>query len=170
MTGHIDDEITSMINTPGDCAGPADTRLLMPCRLAVASHVHPWPSDPAGWRDLSDCQICGLTMLHLFIHSSAWVVRRVEHVSFLDERTVRRGVSIDYVAPPNAVTLRQPDGQHKHVLPMAIMRRKSLVNFDLRDHGGRSLPLLALRQNQALTLAAVRANSGDGSSETKFAC
>jgi hypothetical protein len=96
-------------------------------------------------------------MLHLFIHSSAWVVRRVEHVSFLDERTVRRGVSIDYIAPPNAVTLRRPDGQHKRVLPMAIMRRKSLVNFDLRDHDGRSLPLLALRQNQALTLAALRA-------------
>jgi hypothetical protein len=37
------------------------------------------------------------------------------------------------------------------------MRRKSLVNFDFRDHDGRALPLLGLRQNQALTLAAVRA-------------
>lgn len=37
MTGHIDDEITNMINPAGDCAGPADTCLLMPYRLVVAS-------------------------------------------------------------------------------------------------------------------------------------
>jgi hypothetical protein len=85
------------------------------------------------------------------------VVRRVEHVTFLDECTVRRGVSIDYVPALNAVTLCRPDGQHVWVLPLAIMRRKSLVNFDLRDHDGRALPLLGLRQNQALTLGAVRA-------------
>ncbi len=96
-------------------------------------------------------------MLQLFINSSAWVVRRVEHVTFLDECTVRRGVSIDYVPPPDAVTICRPGGQHVRVLPLAIMRRKSLVNFDLRDHDGRALPLLGLRQNQALTLAAVRA-------------
>ena len=95
-------------------------------------------------------------MLQLFISSSAWVVRRVEHVTFLDECTIRRGVSIDYVPPPGAVTLRRPGGQHVQVLPLAIMRRKSLVNFDLRDHEGGALPLLGLRQNQALTLAVVR--------------
>ncbi len=125
--------------------------------LAPAGHVHPWPRDPARWGDLSDCQLCGLTMLQLFISSPAWVVRRVEHVTFLDECTIRRGVSIDYVSPPSAVTLRRPGGQHVQVLPLAIMRRKSLVNFDLRDHEGGALPLLGLRQNQALTLAVLRA-------------
>jgi hypothetical protein len=37
------------------------------------------------------------------------------------------------------------------------MRRKSLVNFDFRDHYGHAVPLLGLRQNQALTLAMIRA-------------
>jgi len=30
MAEHVDDQMTSMINLAGDCAGPADTRLLMP--------------------------------------------------------------------------------------------------------------------------------------------
>jgi len=157
MADHDDDETGTMIDPAGDHRRPANTGLLMPGRFAVKGHIHPWPDDPACWRDLSACQVCGLTMLKAFIKSSDWVIRRVEHVSFLDECTVRRGVSIDYVPPSEAVTLSRPDGQYVRVLPLAIMRRKSLVNFDLRDHDGRALPLLGLRQNQALTLAAVRA-------------
>lgn len=126
-------------------------------RLADIGHAHSWPSDPLSWRQLANCELCGLTMLKLIINSSDWVVRRVEHVAFLDECTVRRRVSIDYEAPPNAVILRRPGGQEVRVLPLAIMRRKSLVNFDLRDDDGRAVPLLGLRQNQALTFGIVRA-------------
>jgi hypothetical protein len=96
-------------------------------------------------------------MLQLFTSSSAWVARRVEHVTFIDECTVRCNVSIDYVAPPNATILCRPDGEDVRVLPVAIMRRKSLINFDLRDQDGQALPLLGIRQNQALALAALRA-------------
>jgi hypothetical protein len=157
MADHHDDETRKLIDPAGDHRRAADAGLLMPGRFAVEGHVHPWPGDPACWCDMSACHVCGLTMLQVFIRSSDWVVRRVEHVTFLDECTVRRGVSIDYVAPSDAVTLSRPGGQYVRVLPLAIMRRKSLVNFDLRDHDGRALPLLGLRQNQALTLAAVRA-------------
>ena len=87
-------------------------------------------------------------MLKLIVNSSAWVVRRVEHVAFLDERTVRRRVSIDYEAPHDAAVFCRPDGQEVRILPFAIMRRKSLVNFDFRDHYGHAVPLLGLRQNQ----------------------
>ena len=125
--------------------------------LAAGSHVHLWPVDDASWRELAGCELCGLTMLKLIIDSSAWVVRRVEHVAFLDECTVRRRVSIDYVAPEDAVTFCRPSGQQVRILPIAIMRRKSLVKFDFRDHDGHALPLLGVRQNQALTLAIIRA-------------
>ena len=153
----VDDETGTVFDPARERRGLADTSDLMPGRFPVEGHVHPWPRDPACWRDLSACQVCGLTMLQVFIKSSDWVVRRVEHVTFLDECTVRRGVSIDYVAPSNAVALSRPGGHCARVLPLAIMRRKSLVNFDFRDHDGRALPLLGLRQNQALTLAVVRA-------------
>jgi hypothetical protein len=122
-----------------------------------SSHIHPWPSDPLCWRELGGCELCGLRMLKLIISSSAWVVRRVEHVAFLDECTVRRRVSIDYEAPRDAVVFRRPDEREVRVLPFAIMRRKSLVNFDFHDNDGRVVPLLGLRQNQALTFAIVRA-------------
>lgn len=157
MVDHEDDETGTVIDPARERRGLADTSLLMPGRFPAEGHVHPWPRDPACWRDLSACQVCGLTMLQVFVKSSDWVVRRVEHVTFLDECTVRRGVSIDYVAPSNAVALSRPGGHCARVLPLAIMRRKSLVNFDFRDHDGRALPLLGLRQNQALTLAVVRA-------------
>jgi hypothetical protein len=157
MVNHEDDKTGPVIDPARDRRGLADTSLLMPGRFPAEGHVHPWPRDPACWCDLSACQVCGLTMLQVFIKSSDWVVRRVEHVTFLDECTVRRGVSIDYVAPSNAVTLSRPGGHCARILPLAIMRRKSLVNFDFRDYDGRALPLLGLRQNQALTLAVVRA-------------
>jgi hypothetical protein len=87
--------------------------------------VHPWPSDDAPWHELAGCELCGLTMLTLIIGSSAWVARRIEHVAFLDECTVRRRVSIDYVAPEHAVTSCRPSGQQVRILPIAIMRRKA---------------------------------------------
>jgi hypothetical protein len=122
-----------------------------------SGHTHPWPSDPLSWREQGECKLCGLRMLRLITSSSAWVIRRVEHVAFLDERTVRRRVSIDYEAPSHAVAFRRPDGQEVRVLPFAIMRRKSLINFDFRDNDGRATSLLGLRQNQALTYAVVHA-------------
>lgn len=125
--------------------------------VAGDNHPQSWPLDPACWRTLATCELCGLTMLKLFISSSDWVVRRVERVSFIDECTVRRKVSIDYVAPEDAVMFCRPNGEQVRILPLAIIRRKSLVNFDFRDHEGRALPLLGLRQNQALTLAVIRA-------------
>jgi hypothetical protein len=120
-------------------------------------HEHPWPAGPAHWAALADCARCGITLLKHFRFSSQWVVRRVENARFIDDCTVRRYVSIDYEAPSDAVLLRRPTGEEVRVLPLAILRRKSLVNFDFRDPDGAALPLLGLRQNQALTLASARA-------------
>jgi hypothetical protein len=157
MPSHDVDRDSEMIDLTREPPGPAGPDIRSPGQLIAESHVHPWPLDLVSWSDLAVCQLCGLTMLKLFINSSAWVARRVEHVNFIDECTVRRRVSIDYVAPPCAVVLCRPSGQQVRVLPLALMRRKSLVKFDLRDSDGGALPLLSLRQNQVLTLAVVRA-------------
>ncbi len=153
MSGR-DDAGIALIGRP---AGSADAEARGPGRLAGEGHVHPWPASPAGWPELAGCELCGLTMLKLVVDSPAWVIRRVEHVAFIDECTVRRRVSIDYVAPRDAVAFRRSDGQEVRVLPLAIMRRKSLVKFDFRSHEGHAVPLLGLRQNQAMTLAVIRA-------------
>ncbi|HZM31439.1 MAG TPA: hypothetical protein VFB77_13170 [Acidimicrobiales bacterium] len=142
---------------------------------ADGGHVHP----PHEVRVLSDlaadpvdqlehalrCHHCGLTLLGLIISSPAWVTRRVESVSFRDHRTVRRRVSVDFTVPLAAPTFII-NGTPYRLLPLTIMRRKSLVNFDLRDESDASVPLLGLRQNQAVTLALVEALAcavlGDG--------
>jgi hypothetical protein len=118
---------------------------------------HPWPLSDDAWRALSSDGALGLSLLRLFIHSAAWMVRRVERVEFLDDRTVRRKVSLDYAVPHGGPVLRRSDGTLVRVLPLALMRRKTLINFDLRNHDGQALSLPGLRENQALTLAIVRA-------------
>jgi hypothetical protein len=157
MSGHSGDGGSGLISLTEDRPERACADIPAADQFTGVSHMHPWPLDPACWRDLAACELCGLTMLKLFINSSAWVVRRVEHVAFIDECTVRRNVSIDYAAPKDAVMFSRPSGQQVRILPLAIMRRKSLVKFDFRDHSGRALPMLGLRQNQALTLAVIRA-------------
>jgi hypothetical protein len=167
MSGHGGDTGSTMIDTAWDRPGPDGADLRPRGDLTAEGHVHPWPLDDASWRELACCELCGLTMLRLIVNSSDWVVRRVEHVAFLDECTVRRRVSIDYVAPEDAVTFCRPSGQQVRILPMAILRRKSLVKFDFRDHDGHALPLLGLRQNQALTLASLRAWAAAGLHEAE---
>jgi hypothetical protein len=119
---------------------------------------HPWPTDRAGWQVVADCYGCGLAMLDLHRRSAEWVRRRVEHVEFLDDRTVRRRMSVDYVTPSpgEAVSFRR-GLETVRVIPLTMMRRKSLVKFDLRNEQGAPLPLLGLREAQSLTLAVARA-------------
>jgi hypothetical protein len=126
-------------------------------RAADPGHQHAWPSCSEQWDDLLNCRTCGLVLLRGFVGIADGVVRRVESIEFVDDRTVRRRVSVDYAVPRDAVVLRLDDGTPVRVLPLALMRRKSMVNFDFRDHDGRPMPLLGLRENQALTLAVVRA-------------
>ena len=121
------------------------------------AHEHAWPLTADGWNELVGCRTCGLLLLRGFVGSAQWVVRRVESIDFVDDRTVRRRVSVDYTVPRDAVTLRVGDKQAVRILPLALMRRKNMINFDFRDHDGRPMPLLGLRENQALTLAVVHA-------------
>lgn len=123
----------------------------------LVDHVVPWPRNEQQWRALTQCDTCGLLLLRQFIESSTWVVRRVESIAFLDDRTVRRRVSLDFTSPRPSLLFESEAHDRVFLLPLAIMRRKSLVNFDLRGHDGQPMSLAGLRENQALTLAIVRA-------------
>jgi hypothetical protein len=74
----------------------------------MGEHIHPWPVQGPDWAALTDCTICGLRLLRTLVDSASWVVRRVETVQFLDERTVRRHMRIDYASPPDAMYLARP--------------------------------------------------------------
>lgn len=118
----------------------------------------PWPvgavvsmsdlqADPAA----RCCRECGRRLLLLLLRSSTWVSHRTEHVSFRDDRSVVREVTVEFHVPEEAPVFRGDDGQPYSLVPISVMRRKTIVNFQLRDSEGRSVTLPSLRQNQAIT-------------------
>jgi len=118
----------------------------------------PWPvpdvltmseiqADPAA----RCCTECGRRLLLLLLRSSTWVARRTEHVSFRDDRSVVRRVTAEFHVPEEAPVFRGDDGVTYTLVPLSVMRRKTLVNFELRDEEGRAVVQPSLRQNQAIT-------------------
>jgi hypothetical protein len=113
-----------------------------------------WPTDLYGGV-LADEEL-GRRTLRLFLESEKWIHRRVESVSFSDDQTVVRRVSVDFTVPRSAPEMALPRGRSARLLPIAIIRKANLVSFDLRDSNGRALPLPVLRQNQKLTFAMLK--------------
>ena len=98
------------------------------------------------------CDDCGSRLAQAIIEWSDWVIRRVEKVRFRDDRSVNRQISVDFVVRPDAPVFRAQGADHRKfwLVPVSIMRRKTLVNFDLHDEDGDSLPLPGLRLTQHL--------------------
>jgi hypothetical protein len=137
----------------------------------------PWPIPGAlSLRDIQAspaarcCRQCGRNLLLLLLESRSWVSHRKEHVSFRDDRTVVRQVTVEFYVPAQAPVFLGDDGQAYSLLPLSVVRRKTLVNFELRDDGGRPVVMPSLRQNQAITesvlLACADATLGRASSRT----
>jgi hypothetical protein len=97
------------------------------------------------------CRKCALLTLIMLMNSAKWVMRRVERVAFHDDRSASRRVSTDFVVPGQAPRYQLTGGRTICLIPLTVMRRKTLVNFNLTDEDGRALSLVSLRHNQALT-------------------
>ena len=97
------------------------------------------------------CKECGRRLLLILLQSSSWVARRTEHVSFRDDRSVVGRVRVEFNVPEQAPVFRGDDDLEYSLVPLSVMRRKTLVNFELRDEDGRTVIQPSLRQNQAIT-------------------
>jgi len=64
---------------------------------------------------------------------------------------VVRRVTVEFYVPEQAPIFRGDDGQDYSLIPLSVMRRKTLVNFQIRDDEGRPVAMPSLRQNQAIT-------------------
>jgi hypothetical protein len=87
----------------------------------------------------------------MLLNSQEWVMRRVERVQFCDDQAATRRVSIDLYMPTTAPRYCIEGESAICLVPLTIMRRKTLVNFDAADDGGNTLPLMSMRHNQTLT-------------------
>ncbi len=140
---------------------------LTPWRFPGVLRMRDVQADPAA----RCCRECGARLLLLLLRSSSWVAHRTEHVTFRDDRSVVRQVTVELDTPPDAPVFLGDDGQPYCLVPLSIMRRKTLVNFTLSDGHGQPVVLPSLRQNQAITesmllacASATLACSADGAS------
>jgi hypothetical protein len=60
-------------------------------------------------------------------------------------------VTVEFHVPKQAPLFRGDDGRAYSLVPLSVMRRKTLVNFILSDEEGKSVVLPSLRHNQAIT-------------------
>lgn len=102
------------------------------------------------------CAEVGRRLLLLQHTFSSWVLRRVEKLAFDEGRRVIRRSSIELRVPEEAPVLETSDGEF-YLVPLSILRRRTLVNLDISDEDGRTVRMLGLRFTQALDESMLRA-------------
>lgn len=88
--------------------------------------------------------------------------RRVETVTFLDELRVHFGVSVDFTLPSlGREEKKLPSGLPIRYVPLSLLKKEVLKDFDVRDEANRAMPLLTRLQNSPIAelLLAIRAAS-----------
>jgi hypothetical protein len=85
----------------------------------------------------------------LLRYQAAWRHRRVETITVLSHEQVRRHVSIDFTVPEE-----QREGLRisadEFVVPLALLTKRPLVHFDLRNEEQHAIPLLTAEQHRTI--------------------
>ncbi|MEP7091072.1 MAG: hypothetical protein ABI776_13305 [Nocardioidaceae bacterium] len=114
-----------------------------------------------GSTDDAFCAEVGRRLLLAQFEFSRWILRRVEKVSFSSDRRMARRSSIELRVRDDAPLLVPgPGGSGSGgcwLVPLSVMRRRTLVGLDLRDETGASLSMLGLRFTQKLDESMLRA-------------
>lgn len=100
--------------------------------------LHAWTDETAG--------LFATTLVSM----SDWVNRRVESVSFFDDETVARRISIDFTVPEWAPLIGS-----RALIPLAFLDKRPITSLDVRDSSDRALTVLTTKQNGSLAVAAL---------------
>jgi hypothetical protein len=108
--------------------------------------VRPWPGEVL--EDRAGEIAVGFAAL--LTRQAAWRHRRVETLTVLSHEQVRRAVSVDFTVPAeHREDLRL--SEHEWIVPLALLAKRPLANFDLRMEDLSSVPLL--RSEETLLVA-----------------
>jgi hypothetical protein len=76
-----------------------------------------------------------------------WRHRRVETLTVLSHEQMRRSVSVDFTVPADVRGYLRISAAGEFAVPLALLAKRTLVHFDLRNEEGHALPLLTADQN-----------------------
>jgi hypothetical protein len=107
--------------------------------------VQPWPAERLEER----AGEIAVGFAALLTRQAAWRHRRVETLTVLSHEQVRRSVSVDFTVPlEHRDDLRL--SEREWIVPLALLAKRPLVNFDLRDEEQRAVPLLRAEETQVV--------------------
>lgn len=86
----------------------------------------------------------------LLIDPVSWIHRRVEAIEFIDDRLIRRRVSIDFTVPAEIAGFMRTDRRVLPYVPLTLLRKRTLRNFDLDSAEGAPIPVLTKAENEAI--------------------
>jgi hypothetical protein len=118
--------------------------------------------NPSNGLDPSDFATIGNLNVSLMLQWNQWVHRRVDSVRFVDGGTIRREVSVDFTLPWwfHRVRGTPVDRPSRQLVPLGLLRKGTLVNFNLRNESETVLPLLTTSQNGVVAEASLVALAG----------
>lgn len=99
----------------------------------------------------------GLKTLWCLLNAKQWIHRRVERIELINTVTLRKTIVVEYQVPPYAPRLGGAWGEASVLLPLGVMKKAPLRNFDLRDADGRALPYLHTMDNTIVAQTTVNA-------------
>jgi hypothetical protein len=86
----------------------------------------------------------------LLREATDWRHRRVETITLVTHEAVRRHVSIDFTVPEEyRASLRLSDAG-EYAVPLAVLAKRPLIHFDLRNEEAHSIPLLTADQGRTI--------------------
>jgi hypothetical protein len=121
----------------------------MTAQRALVASVERWPQETLE-HVLSDPRVA-LSVLNLHLHSHKWVHRRLHQVVFEDDTTVRHSFTVDFTIPEQAPVIYVPSSGRIRLLPLDLLRKQNLVNFEIYDQAGRTLSFFTRAQLNSMT-------------------
>ena len=88
-------------------------------------------------------EFLGGAMFVLLDGPEEWIHRRVESARFVDAGSIRRRVSVDLDLPDAEFRLEE----RRVLVPLALLEKQPLVDLDVQDENGASLPILNADEN-----------------------
>lgn len=92
--------------------------------------VGSWPDERYAQASASVALAC----LELLTDEPRWIHRRVETIDLLGQELVRRQVTVDFTVPASLLDDLRIGDDGPWCVPIAILEKRPLRNFDLREH------------------------------------